>query len=279
MNYRVCDLLSEAERQLVISDSARLDSEILLSHVMNVPRETFYAHPENIVSDNIIADFQSLILKRTSGFPIAYLLGQKEFWSIMLTVNQSTLIPRPETECLVETALELITCNSDFNILDLGTGSGAIAISIARERPLCHITATDIVSDSLNIAQANAIEYQVRNISFRESDWFNGLSGEVFDYILCNPPYVDTNYSGFSESEIRFEPRIALDGGYLGIEVINHIIPAAAAHLKPGGYLILEHGFDQSVSINELLVINNFVEVCTRKDYTGKDRITYARKT
>jgi len=270
------DLLCLAEQQLTGSDSARLDAEVLLSFIMNVPRETFYAHPDAPVPPAQASDYWSLITKRATGYPVAYLTGHKEFWSTELTVNQHTLIPRPETECLVETALELIPVHADLKILDLGTGSGAIAIAVAGERPACSIVAVDVVAESLHVAMANAQRQQLTNILFRISDWFSDLKNEVFDVILCNPPYVDSRYHGFTDGEIGYEPRIALDGGHLGLEIIRHLIPASTHHLKRGGYLVLEHGYDQARNIAHLFSINGYTELKARRDYTGHDRISYA---
>ena len=273
----VRDLLARAREQLTGSDSARLDAEILLAAAMNVPREALYAHPDDPVPPGPASDFWSLIAKRTTGFPVAYLTGHREFWSTELTVNRHTLIPRPETECLVETALTLIPENAAMNILDLGTGSGAIAIAIAGERPGCSVLAVDVVAESLCVAQANAMRLRLLNIHFRESDWFAGLVSEEFDMIVCNPPYVDSRYHGFTDGEISHEPRIALDGGHLGLEIINHLIPAAARHLRTGGYFILEHGYDQGPSIRDIFLTNNFKDVKLRQDYAGHERVSYGR--
>lgn len=274
----ISELLTLARQQLPAGDSARLDAEVLLSFVMNMPRESFYAHPEVRVPPDQACDFWSLIAKRVSGFPVAYLTGHKEFWSIELTVNRHTLIPRPETECLVETALEIIPEYAELSILDLGTGSGAIAIAVAGERPRCSIIAVDIVAESLQAAQANALRLGLSNIHFRLSDWFSGLRNQVFDVILCNPPYVDSRYHGFFDGEIGYEPRIALDGGHLGLEIINHIIPASTRHLSRGGYLILEHGYDQAGNVARLFSVNNFTEAGVMRDYAGHERISYARQ-
>ena len=273
----ISDLLARAQQQLTDSGSARLDAEILLSFVMNIPRESFYAHPEDPVPPDQACDYWSLIAKRASGFPIAYLVGHKEFWSTDLTVNRHTLIPRPETECLVETALELIPERTTLRILDLGTGSGAIAIAIARERPECSVVAVDIVMESLLVAQANARRLRLANIQFRQSDWFSDLQNEVFDIILCNPPYVDSRYQGLMDGEIGYEPRIALDGGHLGLEIINHLIPASTRHIRSDGYLVLEHGYDQAGNIAHLFYVNNFKDREIRRDYAGYDRVSYAR--
>ena len=278
-NSSISELLSRAQLRLTRSESARLDAELLLACVLNVPRETFYAHPDDPVPAAPACDYWSLIDKRAAGFPIAYLTGHKEFWSADLTVNRHTLIPRPETECLVETALELIADQSAMNILDLGTGSGAIAIAVAGERPQCRVLAVDIAAETLQVAQANALHHRMTNIRFQQSDWFSRLENEVFDVILCNPPYVDSGYHGFTDGEIGYEPRIALDGGHRGLQVISHLIPAATRHLQAGGYLVLEHGYDQAVSVANLMLTHNFTEVRVRADFAGHDRVSYARLT
>lgn len=276
-NSSISDLLSRGQQRLTRSESARLDAELLLSCVLNLPRETIYAHPHDPVPPAHACDYWSLIDKRAAGFPIAYLLGHKEFWSIDLAVNRHTLIPRPETECLVETALELIAEQTDMNILDLGTGSGAIAIAVAAERPQCRVVAVDIAAETLQVAQANALQHRMKNIRFQQSDWFSQLDNEMFDLILCNPPYVDTEYHGFTDGEIGYEPRIALDGGHQGLQVISHLIPAAARHLQAGGYLVLEHGYDQSASVRNLLLTHNFTQLRVMPDFAGHDRVSCAR--
>ena len=273
----ISELLERGQQQLSGSDSARLDAEILLSFTMNAPRESFYTHPDAPVAPELACDYWSLVAKRAAGYPVAYLTGHKEFWSTDLLVDQSTLIPRPETECLVETALELIPEHAALNILDLGTGSGAIAIAIAGERPECNIIAVDIAIECLRVAQANAERNRLANIRFMESDWFSGIQDEVFDLILCNPPYVDSHYHGFIDGEISFEPRIALDGGHLGLEAINHLIPASTRHIRPGGYFMLEHGYDQAYSVAHLFSVHRFTELRVRRDYAGHDRVSYAR--
>ncbi|MFQ5659225.1 MAG: peptide chain release factor N(5)-glutamine methyltransferase [Gammaproteobacteria bacterium] len=274
---KVRDLLNDAECQLQSLSSARLDAEVLLAYVINSGRESLYAHPDKQVPATLCADYQSLVSKRADSFPVAYLTGNKEFWSSGLFVNCSTLIPRPETETLVESALGLIRHNAVMNILDLGTGSGAIAIAIAKERPLCHVTASDISSEALSIARTNACRHQVTDIGFIQSDWFSSLKGKVFDLILCNPPYVDSSDDGFLLGEIRFEPRIALDGGHFGMQSMNQIIPGALQHLQHEGYLLIEHGFEQGESVRCLFSANKFIGVTTIKDYAGLERVTLAR--
>lgn len=278
MSVTIKELLSEAEQRLQHLETGRLDAEVLLAFLLNTGRESLFAHPEKTVALELAADFQSLIAKRMDRFPVAYLTGTREFWSIGLLISQDTLIPRPETESLVEAALELIPEDEPVNILDAGTGSGAIAIAIARERPQSRVTASDISREALTVAQENAARLNVDNIRFRESDWFSAFSGEVFDLVVCNPPYVDSRDSGFQSGELRYEPRLALDGGYLGMQMINHIVPAAGEHLKQDASLLLEHGCNQGESIRYLLISNGYVDVKSRYDYAGRERISMARK-
>jgi len=278
LSATVKDLLIEAERRLQHLETPRLDAEVLLALVLNTGREFLYAHPEKTVAPGQATDFQCLLVRRSEGFPVAYLTGYREFFSAELLISQATLIPRPETELLVETALELIPEDALMNILDIGTGCGTIAVTIARERPCCHVTAADISDEALAVAGKNALRYGITNIGFRVSDWFSALSGEVFDMVVCNPPYVDSDDKAFQNGEIRHEPRIALDGGYLGMQMINHIIPVALDHLKQDAPLILEHGNDQGENVRRLFLSSRYTAVETRRDYAGLERVGLARK-
>lgn len=258
------------------SNSARLDAEVLLCSVLGTGREYVYMYPEQTLTQSQLADFNLLINSRRSGYPVAYLTGYREFWSIPLSVNRNTLIPRPETELLVEQALGLIPVDTNARILDLGTGSGAIAIAVARERPGCHITAADISTGSLTIARQNAADHGADNIEFVQSDWFSALGQSCFDLILCNPPYVESDDTGFIEGDIRHEPRLALDGGPTGMNAYIRIIPAAIRHMTPGACLLLEHGYNQGPRIRQILTDNNFRNVGTIKDLAGLERISIA---
>jgi len=278
MTITVKEILADAVQKLQHLDTAGLDAQILLAYVLQTSRETLFAHPEKVVTEGHAANYQSLISKRIEQYPVAYLTGRREFWSMDLIVSQDTLIPRPETELLVETALEMIPVNTPLNILDVGTGSGAIALAIATERPQCRIMASDVSPEALAVTRSNAIRYGLRNIDFRVSDWFSAFSGEVFDLVVCNPPYVDSHDRAFNTGEIRYEPRIALDGGYLGMKMINFIIPGALEHLKPDAQLILEHGYDQGESIRYLFITNKYIDISTRVDYSGRERVTAGRK-
>jgi release factor glutamine methyltransferase len=274
--YIVRDLLQSARQQLQHLDSARLDAEVLLAAVTGSGRESLYSHPERQVEAGQAVDFNALINHRRAGFPVAYLTGSREFWSLEFKVNRDTLIPRPETELLVETALENIAEDDALDILDLGTGCGAIAVALAGERPRCRLTAADLSGGALDVARENAARAGVANIDFLLSDWFAGLTGRLFHLVICNPPYVESEHAGFSNGELRFEPRLALDGGRTGLAALQQIIPAAARHLHPGGRLLLEHGHAQGGEVRRLLQLNRYRNELTRKDYAGLDRLTMA---
>lgn len=272
----VGELIQYGIQQLTDPTTARLDCEILLCNILKQPHYFLYAHSDVVVEQRDIVDFNSLISKRANGFPVAYLIGEKEFWSLRLQVNQHTLIPRPETELLVEQALALIENINNCKILDLGTGSGAIALAIARERPDCSVTATDISLPTLAMAQQNAGLLGIRNVQFIHSDWYASLTSQSFDLIVSNPPYVESGDSGFINGDIRYEPRVALDGGSFGLDAFRRIVPGSNMYLKSGGKLLFEHGHAQGELIRELLHANRFIEILTRQDYAGLDRITLA---
>lgn len=270
------EILNYGTSLLCGSDSARLDCEVLLCSVLGTEREFIYTHLDQKLKQSEQTDFNILVRHRCDGIPVAYLTGTKEFWSLTLQVNRSTLIPRPETERLVEIALSRLHLENNNTILDLGTGSGAIAIAMARERPQDSITASDISMDSLTMAAENARQNRLKNIELVRSDWFSEMPGRRFDMILSNPPYVESFDSGFIEGEIRFEPRIALDGGPRGLDAYQRIIPAAIKYLAPGGALIMEHGAQQGTIIRSMLVRSGYLNVHTQPDYAGFERVTIA---
>jgi release factor glutamine methyltransferase len=271
------ELLALAEQSILSIDTARLDVEVLLSHSLGMDRASLYASPEREVPEGIVSNFNFQLKKRKDCYPIAYLVGNKEFWSLELNVNQHTLIPRPETECLVEAALELIREKQTVEILDMGTGSGAVALALAKERPESRVLAVDVSGDALVIAKKNARLHQLSNIEFLQSDWFTALKDKQFDMILSNPPYVESNDNGFISGEIRHEPRLALDGGPDGMKAISQLIPNAIGYLKPLGYLILEHGYRQAEGIRQIFLTNRYQNVAVRQDYAGLDRVSIAQ--
>ena len=271
-------LLLTARSQLApVHDSARLDSELLLAHVLNRSRSWLYTWPEHQPSPAESEQFLQLIEQRQNGTPVAYLTGQCEFWSLTLEVNAATLIPRPETELLVEQALERIPCGAPLKIADLGTGSGAIALSIASERPECRIVATDRCPAALATARRNAEKLGITTISFRGGDWYQPLADERFDIILSNPPYVASNDPHLQQGDLRFEPPTALAAGSDGLDAIRCLINGGQNHLNPAGWLIIEHGFDQGAAVAQIFQQSGYHPVQGYQDLAGQDRITAAQ--
>lgn len=278
MNYpaTIRGQLNFALQRLHGIESARLDAELLLCMAINKERTTLYSMPDQEIPQQQIGMFHAMISKRSEGCPMAYITGHKEFWSINLIVNEHTLIPRPETECLVERALEKITPAKKLNIIDLGTGSGAIAIAIARERPDCRLIATDNNAKALAIAAANAKTHGLENIIFVKSDWFSVIDNEHFDFVVSNPPYIRHDDENLQQDGIRFEPLQALMAGDDGLQTIRRIIDQAPDYMAEDGWLLLEHGYDQGNAVRNLLS-NCFTGVTTSLDYAGHERVTIAR--
>jgi len=257
-----------------LSDSARLDCEWLLCFVLDKPRSYLHSWPEKNLSPDEITQFEKLLNKRVSGEPIAHILGERGFWSLNLKVTTDTLIPRPETERLVELALELIPNQSQWEILDLGTGTGAIALSLAMERPACFISATDQSLAALDVAKQNAKNNKISNITFIHSDWFVKLKNKKFDVIVSNPPYIEENDPHLQQDDVRFEPLSALTSGEDGLDDIRTIIKNSQAHLTQNGVLLIEHGYDQAESVCNLLNLAGFNKVENFKDDNDIPRVS-----
>ena len=274
----VKQLLHYASGRLCASDSARLDAEVLLAATLGTDRTHLYAHPEMALPQGSVGDFLRLLDSRRAGYPVAYLTGQREFRSLTFRVNRDTLIPRPETELLVEAALERIPAHHRAKVLDLGTGSGAIAIAIASERPGCSVTAVDLSVDALAVARDNAAANHAANILFEQSDWFGNLHNRRFDAILCNPPYVHYARAGLAPEELRYEPRLALDGGHNGTECLHRVISGATRYINPGGFIIVEHGHDQGGFVREQFRTFHYRHITTGLDHAGHERYTSASR-
>lgn len=262
------------ERLAPVSPSPRLDAEVLLAHVLNAPRSHLYAHPELKLPAPQLRRFAALVTARRRGQPVAHLTQTREFWSLPLRVNAATLIPRPETELLVEEALRRIPSEARWHLADLGTGSGAIALALAGERPGCRVTATDISSQALAVAQDNAARLGLRNVEFARGEWFAPLAGRRFALITCNPPYVPDDDPCLAQGDLRFEPRLALSGGPDGLAAIRKIVLRAPFHLEPGGWLLLEHGHDQGAHVRKLLAAAGFGNLASHRDLAGQERLT-----
>ncbi len=267
--------LSRASAQLqnVETESARFIAELLLAHIIQQPRSYLKAGPERTLTPEHWAQFQFLIERRLRGEPVAYLIGRREFWSLDLEVNAATLIPRAETERLVELALQRIPLHVCWRIADLGTGSGAIALAIAHERPACRVDAVDVSPQALNVAQTNAARLNINNVKFQQSEWFAALQGEIFDVILANPPYIAEHDPHLQRGDLRFEPMLALCSGANGLRDLERIIHDAPAHLRAGGWLLTEHGYDQQPAVLGLFEQHGFVEVCGHADTAGVPRV------
>lgn len=271
-------LLKQAAKKLhESSHTPHLDAEILLSQVLRQPRSFVYAHPE-IVLDSLQCDrFKQLIERRSEGEPLAYITGIKEFWSIALNITKHVLVPRPETELLVELALNYGPDKHPAHLVDLGTGCGAIAVAIAYERPQWKITATDISYETLSIAKSNAQRLKLRNLVFVEGDWYAAVRHQSFNLIISNPPYVCEGDPHLYQPELRYEPRDALIGGEGGLQHIRHLIQRAPRYLLPGGHLILEHGSEQGEAVRKLLSHYGFRGIRTHQDLAGLERASVGR--
>ncbi len=261
------------------SDSPRLDAELLLAHVLGTDRSALHAWPEREVPEAQALAFHAFLDRRLAGEPIAYLLGRRGFWDFDLEVTPDVLIPRPETELLVEQALIRIPEDADWSIADLGTGSGAIALALARERPRCTIHAVDRSAAALAVARRNAECLDLYNLHFHQGDWLDALpAGSDWQMIVSNPPYVPQDAPHLAARGVRFEPREALAAGADGLDDIRRIVPAAWQALAPGGWLLLEHGWDQGEAVPRLLADAGFVEVTDYRDLAGHPRVATGHK-
>ena len=259
-----------------VSDTPKLDAEILLAYCLGKPRSYLYSWPEQQLDPEDWHRFQAQIDKRLLPTPVAYLLGEREFYSLTLKTSPATLIPRPETESLVDTALDLCPGESATGLLELGTGNGAIAIALKVHRPKINIVATDISADCLDLARQNAIGHSV-TIDWIQSDWFTQIeSDRKFEMIVSNPPYIPAMHPCLEKGDLRAEPVNALSPGETGLEALQRIITDAPAYLKPGGYLLLEHGFDQQDAVANLMKAQNFFDISCKLDLNRLPRVSLA---
>ena len=285
----VNQLLLDSEKRLVLAlglnaAEARIEAQTLLRHALgDVSRAWLLTH-ENDALDfngqqaNIHAGFEALLKRRLNGEPVAYILGKREFYGLDFTVTPDTLIPRLDTETLVEVALEKIPANQSCTVLDLGTGSGAIAIAIAKHRPQAKVTAVDQSLKALAVAQGNARRLGVANVQLVLSDWFSALGGQTFDVIVSNPPYIAKDDPHLNQGDLRFEPTSALVAGEDGLDCIRQIINRAKQYLNPQGWLMFEHGYDQAEKVAQLLKSANFDSVTSVADLSGILRVILGKK-
>lgn len=258
-------------------DSPRADAELLLARAIGRPRSWLYAHSDAMLGDEQASDFHALLERRRRGEPVALILGTREFWSMELVVTADTLIPRPETELLVELALRQVPAQSPSRVLDLGTGSGAIALALSRERPLADVTAIDADARTLAVAQKNAARLGLGRVRFLLGNWYSAVRDERFDVIVSNPPYIAEGDPHLLQGDLRFEPRAALASGRDGLEALRAIAADAPRHLQPAGWLLLEHGFEQGGAVRALLQSAGFADIATHADMEGRDRVTGGR--
>lgn len=255
----------------------RVDAEALLLHVLEKPRSWLIAHDTDVLDAELVAAYEALVARRAAGEPVAYITGRRGFWSLELEVTPATLIPRPETELLVELALRHLPSDQALQVADLGTGSGAIALAIAHERPQAQVSAVDVSAEALSVARRNAQRLGIGNVRFVQGSWMTPLSGKSFAVIVSNPPYIEADDPHLGQGDLRFEPAGALASGADGLDAIRQIVTAAPAHLQPGSWLLMEHGWDQGPSVRALLTAAGYVEVETARDLEGRDRVSGGR--
>lgn len=272
-NISLAAAIDFAAEHLAQEDNGRLEAEALLCYALGVERGYLRAWPERELIPSQWSSFEQLLRRRAKGEPLAYIRGWQEFWSLKLRVTEATLIPRPETEQLVELALQRMDPERAYKVADLGTGSGAIALAIASERHLAQVAATDISAAALEVAQENARSLGLDKIVFYSGDWFSPLAGQRFDLIISNPPYIAEGDPHLSQRDLRFEPKTALISSDSGLEAIRSIAIAAREYLVEGGWLLLEHGYDQGPSAVALLAVLGYQQVNGYCDLAGLSRV------
>ncbi len=276
----VDQLLREGARRLGgLGDSPRLDAELLLAHALGQTREDLYRSLFSAVSPDAEANYGLLLAERATRRPVAQLIGKRDFWTFSLAVTGATLVPRPETELLVERALARIPVDAAWSVADLGTGTGAVAIAIARERPVCNVLATDLSKPALAVARRNAKSLGLQNLKFKQGDWFQPLpepdsSKWRCHLLIANPPYLAADEWAAADPELGFEPRLALDGGRDGLDAFRVLTAGAPRYLRPGGWLLLEHGFRQGEEVRALLKDAGFGNLATTADLAGRPRVS-----
>ncbi|NUW62857.1 peptide chain release factor N(5)-glutamine methyltransferase [Cronobacter sakazakii] len=265
--------LKQAIDRLTASESPRRDAEILLAFVTGRTRTFILAFGETALTDDELTRLDALLARRAAGEPVAYLIGQREFWSLPLEVSPATLIPRPDTECLVEQALARLPA-TPCRILDLGTGTGAIALALASERPDCHVTALDVIPEAVALAKRNAQRLGIDNVTILQSHWFSALTDVRFSLIVSNPPYIDGDDPHLSQGDVRFEPKSALVADDAGLADLETLVTEARRFLEDNGWLMLEHGWQQGEAVRELFTRAGYQAVETCRDYGGNERLT-----
>ena len=278
----IANCLQQFPQLADVSDSPRLDIEILLTHILQKNRTYLFTWPEKELTAEQTQIFHELFARRLTGEPVAHIIGQREFWSLPLMVNNSTLIPRPDTELLVEAALGLFADdanNSTRRLLDLGTGTGAIVLALAHEKKLWQCVGVDKELAAVELAEKNRVQLKLHNVKIQQSDWFSALRSEaLFDIIVSNPPYIDPTDEHLKEGDVRFEPLSALIADNHGLADLEFIIALAPQYLTSNGWLLVEHGHDQGAVVRDLFAKNHFDQVNTFRDFGGNERVTVGKK-
>jgi len=257
-----------------VSESPRLDTEVLLARALDLPRSYLLAHPEEVLDEASLERFLDAVERRRQGVPLAYITGEREFWSLSLEVAPGVLVPRPETELLVELALREIPRGGEYCVLDLGTGSGAISIALASERPACHLIASDVSAAALSIARHNAAQHGLANIEFVQGDWVAPVADKRFDLIVSNPPYIRAGDPALLN--LQFEPQEALIAGDDGLDAIRTLARDCRRLLKPAGLLLFEHGVEQQAEVAAILSREGWCSIESFRDLSGRPRATRA---
>jgi release factor glutamine methyltransferase len=270
----VRSVLAAATQQI----GERMDAELLLLHALQKPRSWLFAHADDALDAEIRTNYSALVTRRLQGEPVAYITGHRGFWSMELEVSPATLIPRPETELLVEQALQRLPQDIACSVADLGTGSGAVALAIALECPRAQVVATDASTAALEVARRNAQAHGIGNLTFLHGDWMAPLAGQYFDLIVSNPPYIEAGDPHLVQGDLRFEPASALASGDDGLDDIRRIVRDARAHLHAGGWLLFEHGWNQGDAVRTLLADAGYADVVTAQDLERRDRVSGGRR-
>ena len=273
---RIDNALAWAVKQLEGGESPSVDAKVILANILGKSQTYLFTWSDKTLDDTEQAQFEAAVAKRKRGEPVAYIIGKRDFWTLSLFTSPDTLIPRPDTEVLVEQVLNWANehLSHPLSICDLGTGTGAIALALACELPEASVTGVDFQHGAVKLATRNAQANKITNTRFVQSDWFSALAGQTFDIIVSNPPYIEESSPYLNEGDVRFEPKTALTSGHDGLDDIKHIIDNAPEYLNKGALLAFEHGFDQGTAVNALLADAGFVDVKTVKDYGDNDRVT-----
>lgn len=277
MYQTLAEALNWASPQLLdISDTPKLDAEVMLLHIIHKQRGYLYTWPDERLTSEQVDEYTKMVARRVLGTPIAHIVGEREFWSLPFMVNPTTLIPRPDTEILVETALNLPLADN-AKVLDLGTGTGAIALSLAYEKNQWQITAVDKIIEAVALAKANRAQLKLDQVNIVQSDWFESVDCYDFNLIVSNPPYIDETDVHLDQGDVRFEPQSALTASEHGFADLYHIADSARDYLAPGGYLLLEHGFGQALQLRDKMIELGYENVATVRDFGSNDRCTLGR--